>query len=152
MVGLPVDFMSARALYIAGPPRVDLTYMTPFELSETWGDETGTPQNYTIVGGEILFGPYPDKQYSVTMTYQRDLAPLSESNPSNWLLESHPDIYLFGALLHAEFYGWNDERLPLIKPQVDEWIEELNMLGNEKRYGGAPLAPKGPAQVRGVRA
>lgn len=151
MVALPADFMSMRSVYIDTCPRVPLEYMTPSQMSEKWGCEIGTPENYTIIGSDISFGPSPDKQYSVVLIYQKELAALSEENPSNWLLDEHPDIYLFGALAHAEFYGWNDARLPLIKGQMDEWIEQLNMLGNEKRYGGGPIAPSGPTSIRGVR-
>lgn len=151
MVALPADFLSMRMAYIDTCPRVELTYMTPMQLSQEWGCEEGSPQNYTIIGNELVFGPKPDKQYSVVLTYQRDLTSLSEDNPTNWLIEEHPDIYLFGALAHAEFYGWNDQRLPLVKAQMDEWIDQLNMLGNEKRYGNN-LAPSGPARIRGVQA
>lgn len=148
MVALPADFMSMRAVSIG---KRGLTYMTPFQLEEEWGDIEGPPENYTIVGNEIVFGPYPDKQYSVTLTYQRELTPLSDETPTNWLLEEHQDIYLFAALTHAEFYGWNDARLPMIASQVAEWIEQLNILGNERRYGNQ-IAPSGPAHIRGIRA
>jgi len=152
MVALPADFLSVRAIYLDTTPRQDLIYLTPFELNEQWSNETGLPQNYTIIGNELVLGPAPDKQYNIVLTYQRDLTPLSSSNPSNWLLEKHPDIYLFAALSHAEFYGWNDPRAGDIQVQLEQWIEELNMLGIEKRYGGAPLAPRGQVHIRGVQA
>ena len=35
---------------------------------------------------------------------------LSDSNTSNWVLESHPNVYLFGALSHAESFLVNEEK------------------------------------------
>ena len=153
MVALPSDFLSMRAIYIDTSPRVDLVYLSPHALREQWaGVASGIPRNYTIIGNELIFGPEPNQQYTVKMSYRRDLTPLSADNQTNWLLEKHSDIYLFAALAHAEFYGWNDERLPLIKNQLDQWINDLNQHGIHKQTGGAPLAPKGPRSVYGVRA
>ena len=151
MVALPSDFLSIRSIYIDSP-RIELDYLPPHELREKWGSASGTPRNYSIVGNELIFGPEPSQQFTVKMTYRRDLTPLSASNQTNWLLEKHSDIYLFAALAHAEFYGWNDERLPLIKGQLDEWIALLNKQGVEKAAGGTPLAPRLTRSIRGAQA
>ena len=48
------------------------------------------------------------------------LTALSGGNPTNWLLTTHPDAYLFGALCEAEPFIGNDERFPLWKARRDE--------------------------------
>jgi len=63
------------------------------------------------------------------MTYRANLPGLSVSIQSNWLLARRPDLYLYGTLIHAEFYNWNDERLPLIKAAVDEALGAPTQMG-----------------------
>jgi len=43
----------------------------------------------------------------------RDVTALSDTNTTNWLLTSHPDVYLYGSLLEAEPYLKDDERAAL---------------------------------------
>jgi hypothetical protein len=64
---------------------------------------------------------------------------LTGSNTTNWLLTDHPDLYLFGVLMQAEFFGWNDTRLALVKQRVDEILSQINKGGNQRRAGSAPI-------------
>ena len=64
---------------------------------------------------------------------------LSESNTSNWLLEEHPDIYIYGALLEAESFLMNDPRLQVWKMGFEEALKELSKSGKTAQFSGAPL-------------
>lgn len=147
---LPPDFLAMRALWIGDQ---ELSAMTPNALIGAYGSNAGVPVAYTILGG------YPRKvrlaptgSANVTMVYYARLEGVSENNSDNWLLNEHPDIYLYGTLLAAEAYLANDERLPLWKSAYDEAIAELDRSGNRDRYGSAPLVPAAMQQVRGARA
>jgi hypothetical protein len=59
------------------------------------------------------------------------LAKLSDANTSNWLLERHPDVYLYGALLQAAPYLRDDERVALWTPLYGQAIEDM-ILQNER--------------------
>lgn len=136
-IALPTDFMSVRSIFINSDPRTVLLPMSPNSLRAFWSAQgTGLPRNYAILDGAMYFGPAPDTEYTINMTYARDLTPLSQSTSTNWLLEDHPDIYLFGSLVHAELFGWNDGRLPLLKSALDEMIADLNAHGLRKKYSG----------------
>ncbi len=136
-MALPTDFRALRSIHLATDPLMPLSYMSPDVFHTSWAfSTTGKPQNYSIIANEIVLGPSPDDTYSVSLTYMRGLVGLSESNTSNWLLESHADLYLYASLMHAEFFGWNDARLPVIKAFVDEMIAELNAADSSKRFGG----------------
>jgi hypothetical protein len=39
----------------------------------------------------------------------------------------------------AEFRGWNDGRLPMLKAWYDELIEEVNAAGLRARRAGGPI-------------
>lgn len=144
-VPLPIDFDSIRALGIPGYPAMDQLSLADFYAlpnDANGNPTTGQPYKMAIVAGKFAFWPVADKAYSALLTYRANLPALSIATQTNWLLAKHPDLYLFGTLLHAEFYGWNDARLPIIKGEVDEILTEITISGTRKRYGAGPLTMK----------
>jgi len=110
--------------------------LSPDEFQRKWERDTAAqPENYALIAGSLYLGPQPDDDYQITLTYVRTLTGLSDENTTNWLLESHPDLYLYSALIHAEFRGWNDERLPILKAAADEMVAEINTHDRRKRRG-----------------
>ena len=69
------------------------------------------------------------------MTYLRTLTPLSENNTTNWLLEQHPFLYLYAALVLAEERGWNTEQALYYNSRVEGMIAEINIHDARKRRG-----------------
>lgn len=139
-IDLPTDFRQARALYLDTDPRQELECVSLGTLRTKYAVQTtGKPEVYAISGSEIVLGPAPDDEYDLILTYYEEIPPLSTDNETNWVSSKHPSIYLRGILLEAEFYGWNDERLPLIKSAQDEAIDELMEQGKRKQYGTAGL-------------
>jgi len=133
-IPLPTDYKAIRSLHLDdyGP----LTQLSPDDFQTRWADDTeAQPENYAIFGGVIHLGPRPDDTYTVTMTYVRTLTGLDSSNTTNWLLEKHPDLYLHAALMHAEFRGWNDDRLPLLNSAVEGTLAEINDADIRARRG-----------------
>ena len=141
VVDLPTDFLEVRHLYI--DDNYD-TEIVPKALSNfrTSSPFPGVPDSYAVVGDQLFLHPTPSDETSVTLHYYARIPALSASNETNWLVTRHPSIYLRGILLEAEFYGWNDDRLPLIKSAWDEAIGELQVQGRSKRHGGGPLYPR----------
>lgn len=138
-VALPTRFLSMRSFRLLSDPVVKLEYVDPEELAEKKFriDSTGQPCFYTIVGGNFEFLPPPDGTYTASVLFYQGLAGLATTDP-NWLLTSHPDIYLFGALLEAEPYLRNDERIPVWQSRLDRAIAELNLHGSRKQTGATP--------------
>lgn len=133
-MALPYDYKLIRSVHLNdhGP----LGQLSPDDFQKKWADDSaGQPVDYAIMSGELRLGPQPDASYTVTLTYVRKLVGLSAINTTNWLLEDNPDLYLYASLLHAEFRGWNDERLPMIKSLSDEIISEINIADALQRRG-----------------
>lgn len=105
-IGLPAGFGQMRHLALGN---LVLAYVPPALLLPG----SGEPRVYTIYGSQIRLAPTPDAVYRMDAAYQTGVPPLGEATPSNWLLESHPDAYLFGSLAEAEAYVGHDERIPL---------------------------------------
>lgn len=134
---LPTDFLEYHTAYVDSDPRSDLQLVSPGVLRSHWTPaHTGLPCECAIKNGYLLLGPAPDRTYDVILTYSRSLSGLSSSNTTNWLLEDHPDAYLYGAMMVAELYPGNDDRAALLKGAVDQIIADINAEGNRKRFGG----------------
>jgi hypothetical protein len=136
---LPANFGALKSVHDATFGRVE--YVTPSQFADYDATETGDfPVVFTIIGSQVK--TLPASTGAVSITYKLGIPALTASNTTNWLLTRAPDIYLYGTLLQAEFYGWNDERLPLIKSALDEAMEELNVDSERRRHGPAPLSPR----------
>lgn len=131
---LPSDYKGAMSIRIGDKP--PLSQLSADDFQARWAEASeAEPENFSIFGGAIHLGPAPDTTYTVTMTYLRTLTGLSSSSTTNWLLEQHPDLYLYGSLMHAEFRGWNDERLPVISNAVEQIIAEINRYNARRKRG-----------------
>lgn len=111
-VNMPTDWLETITLITTGSPPVVLEYVRVHDLNEVRATQrTGDPIVYTIINDKFQLFPAPTSDTTVEIVYYAKIPVLSDSNTTNWLLTSHPDIYLFGALLQAEPYLKNDERL-----------------------------------------
>lgn len=139
-ISLPEDFWQLTSIWLETDPRVSLEQVSPQELRARYPSQaTGQPAVFAISAGKMKFGPAPDGNYSLALTYIRKIPLLGDDVQSNWLLETHPDIYLYGSLLAAEAFLVNDERIPLWKAALDEALQELIDAGNRQRYSASPL-------------
>lgn len=99
----------------------ELEEVTWEELPEI--DNTGRPKYYAIAD-KIYFECTPGSAYDYTMTYYKalDLA----TDGTNTVLTNHRDLYLYGALIAAEPFLKNDQRLPLWTTMFNAAVKEVN--------------------------
>lgn len=138
---LPSDFVMARSVYLATDPKTVLDALSPQQLRKYYSDSaTGQPQAYAVIGENIVLAPTPDGEYSLVLDYFQQLNGLSDSNTTNWLLDDHPDAYLFGTLCQAQAYLQDDNRLAVWKQAWDEALFEIQKLARRKALPAGPLA------------
>lgn len=149
-VVVPTGFIAARSFYIlSGSTKYNLEYISPANLYKTKGSSTsGLPRVYTLEsdnGTEYFkFAPSPDTSYTGYLQYYKAFNSLSTSNASNYILSSHPGIYLYGSLYHASNF------LGGIEPnQQQQWLgmyqASLERCENNDRtdsYGAAPTVQR----------
>lgn len=123
-VPVPTGFLEARSLMLNTNPRQTVTFESDTNQENLY-KVSGQPQFYEIVGSEFRFSPPPDATYTATLTYYKAITPLATTSP-NWLLTSHPDIYLYGTLLEAAPYLGDDARIGLWQAALKECIGQLN--------------------------
>lgn len=135
-VAVPTDFLGLRSIKI---DNTVLEYLTPSEIADD--ENTGTPTRYTVTDGQFIFRPAPSSG-TVEISYYAAIPALTVSNTTNWLMTRWPDLYLFATCAQAEFYVWNDPRVPLWKARTEEIIEQINQQALSERHGGRRLAAR----------
>jgi len=147
---LPLDFLAMRSIYIEGTPDRPLNEYSPNSIARVYNGSTGTPVGFTVFSGILRLVPPPAGSTTLQMVYFARLTALTDSSPSNWLLDSHADVYLYGTLLCAAAFIDDPARVQQWKAAYDEAIGELIAAGAKARYGSGPLSPNSVRQVSGV--
>ena len=150
---LPTDFLQVRDFFItSGGTKYALKYITPAQMDQIRGSSTtGMPSAYTILGDNFRFAPIPDSAHTGTLNYYAKFAALSDTNTSNYILASHPAIYLYGSLYHAANFlgGVDPQRLQQWQGMYTTAMERLERNDREDQYGNAPLQQRGDVTVAG---
>lgn len=106
---LPTDFLHMRNVQINTQPLIALKYVTPQEADRIRAsDLQGKPQFFSVVANRLELIPVPTETLTVEMVYYSKIPELSDTNTSNWLLERHYDLYLYGALVQGALYLKDD--------------------------------------------
>ena len=139
-LALPTGYIQMRNFQVNTSPLTTLSYVTPEIYDRIWGGSTsGTPKFYTILANEISLGPIPASVQEVEMLFYKNFENLSSVVATNWLITNAPDVYLYGAMMRAEPFIMNDERVPMWKMALDEGISSLQEQDNKDRHSGSAL-------------
>ncbi len=149
-LALPTDFIEAITWRIVGPdPDITGQYVPPDRFFGMQGVSTGgTPRAFTIVGTDAYWAPDPTgvalSTYPYILEYLAQVPPLTDTNSTNWLLDVAPDIYLYGALLEAQPFLLDDERLAIWAKMYEQSVKSLVSADARGRYrpGGVMRAEK----------
>lgn len=151
---LPTGFLQVRDLYIlSGSTKCPLRYATPSQMDQMQGtSNTGLPSVYTILGDTFRFSPKPDASYTGYLNYYKTFDTLSSTNTTNYILSSHPAIYLYGSLFHAANFlgGINPQQVQTWQQMYATAMERLELNDREDQFSGSPLVQRGEDTVRGA--
>jgi hypothetical protein len=148
---LPTGYLQVRDMYIlSGNTKYPLTYQTPSQMDSTVGTSTtGRPSSYTILGDTFRFSPKPDDSYTAYLNYYKAFDALSDTNTTNYILSTHPAIYLYGALFHAANFlgGINPQQVQTWQQMYATTMERLELNDREDQVSGSPLQIRGENTV-----
>ena len=148
---LPTGFLQVRDIYILnGNTKVPLTYTTPSQMDSTVGTSTtGLPKSFTILGDTFRFSPKPDASYTAFINYYKSFDALSDTTTTNYILQTHPAIYLYGALFHAANFlgGINPQQVQTWQQMFATAMERLELNDREDQVSGSPLQIRGENTV-----
>lgn len=134
---LPADFGELVGVTV-GTGR--LRQVSAAEMAAIDSSITGTPIVFAIADGSIALAPV-NATANIQLLYRKRVPPLTSGSPTNWLMDTAPDVYLYGCLSAAAQFTVDDERAPLWNQLFENAIEELRADGERRRWGAAPLAP-----------
>ena len=144
---LPTGFLQVRDIYIlSGSTKYPLRYMTPPQMDQVKGtSQTGIPLSYTILGDTFRFMPKPDSNYTAYINYYKSFDALSDTTTTNYILTSHPSIYLYGSLFHAANFlgGINPQQVQTWSQMYQTAMERLELNDREDQFSGSPLQMRG---------
>ena len=141
---LPSDFLEPIRFHLEErSTRLELISLDDMlEFRQNTNDASGTPRNYAISGGAIEVYPTPDTTYNGELLYYASIAKLSGSTASNWILASHPDVYLYGALLQSAPYLKDDARMQIWSMLYAGAVSSINSQSKKAKSGGSGLRIK----------
>jgi hypothetical protein len=145
---LPSGYLQMIDFTLTTNPITTLSYVTPENMNRMWaGSQSGLPQAYTIFSDNssgtpvpsVKLGPAPDSAYTYSMMFYKKIAALTPANTTEAMLTDNPDIYLYGALLEAEPFLMNDERVQLWATAYQQAITDLQEQDNKDRHSGSAM-------------
>lgn len=144
---LPSDFLAVRSVVFEGQER-ELRAMSPRALADQYGATSGVPVAYAIEGRTIRIAPVGG--VTLRLLYFAEIPKLSGSISSNWVLRSHPDLYVAGAMLHLSIRERDRDGVAMFGDAFNAVLQSMKRIEIEGR--SSSMVPYGLPQVRGVRA
>lgn len=137
---LPAGFLKFLSVNVDGEREHPLQRVTEYELDEIRDCQpSGTPRAYCVIGTDLEIAPVPSEAMDLEIAYQARIPALSVSAPTNWLLTSHPDIYLYATLMQTAPYLHEDERVAVWRGLYDGLCNDFERAEANKRYSASPL-------------
>lgn len=134
---LPADFLQYRAI---GDGLRNVNQVSPSFVSDVYGGGT-SDATFSIIGGKLYSRSLGHP--NLTMVYYAKIPPLSDANPTNWLLAKAPQLYLYGSLLEAMPFGMDDQRMTTWGTLFDRALSDLIKADQLSRYGTANIRVRG---------
>jgi hypothetical protein len=138
---LPADWLETiRITMDANPIRV-LTQISLDDLTHyrtATDNTTDAPVYFAHTGTDIELFPTPSTSYTSEITYFAKIPALVADGDTNWLLTNHPDLYLYGSLMHTAPYLKDDARLAVWAGLLAQGLTEIEEENTAARFG-SPL-------------
>ena len=134
-ISLPSDCRSVKSLknvVTTTSYMPALEYVGPEEFENfKVAQITGQPvRYYTIIGNYVPMLPAPQDGTAFNLSYWQTIPALSDTNTSNWLLVKSPELYLYGSILQAVVFGFEDERVPLLQAAKQKIMDDMDLEGS----------------------
>lgn len=131
-LAMPSDCLSIRNIQLNTSPVRELVYVTPMEMDRL-ADNGTVLSRYTIVGDEIQLNATSSN--SLEIAYYAKVPPLSDSNTTNWLIDTYPDVYLYGCLAEAFKYTGNDAQAAKYEGLYQQTVQNIIAMDKKRRAG-----------------
>jgi len=142
-ITLPSDWLEAKNVQFNADTagvRV-LKYITLQEADKIRATGvTGNARYYSIHGNTLELVPPVSEGKEIELTYYARIPALERADDTNWLLDTWPDLYLYGSLLKgAEFLVDDDRAMNIWQPAYSKIFEEARLQDARAETSGSAL-------------
>lgn len=132
--------VEALALFLERTGRTEWPLARKTDGTFPYRDEQGEPSIWTIDGENIDFDRKLDQSYTFRFRIRQKFA-LSDSQPTNWLLTNHPDVYLAAVLIWGGIFTRNTPYAATHKAVLDRGIPSVRNIIAQKNRASLSLDP-----------
>lgn len=134
---LPTGFKGfRRAPRVNGDPSWRLILASPSQIDDECDpNSTDSPRLFCIEGNELRLGPIPSGSITLNMTYFGKPTAITDTT-SNFLMDDHPDLYLYGCLKHSAPFIGEDGRMPMWEADYEKSISRIAAADRRKKWSG----------------
>jgi len=144
LAAVPSDYLRLKNAYLSGilaPPLVRVSLEQLYARYPRSGT-LSQPQYIARDGSNFVFGPVPSGSYTIVGTYYAKpvlLRNFASDAAAHWMIVNAPDLLLYGALLEAEPFLKNDQRLVLWKSAYDMAVDTYRRMQAEEDQSGSAI-------------
>ncbi len=95
------------------------------------------PYSYNISGSTLTIANGANRAFAVT--YYERLPPLNDANPTNWLIETAPDVYFYACLAQGCSFEQDWQNGAIYEGKAQQALAELNLQNTVAQYGRTGL-------------
>lgn len=139
VIAVPTDYLDLKSAYLNASPTTPLerTSVENLYVNYPRAGTSGKPLYIAREGSNFVFGPYPDSNYNIKGIYYYRPAALSGTNTSNFLTTDYPSLLLFGSLVQAKGFLFDDPRIPIWDGLFRQAMAETQLAGRREKMSGS---------------
>ena len=104
VVFLPTDLNVIQRLVVYKSQTEHSVLIQAPASAESKTNTVGFPKSYNLLDQSMILYPTPDAAYRYILYYIPTVRPLTDSQPTNWLIERAPNVYLYACLKEAAVF------------------------------------------------
>ncbi len=136
---LPSRCREIKAVKLNGTYEKELRNVPLAALTVQYANaDAATPDVFAIRGSNLVLFPTPSENGTLSVTCTIAPEALSASNTSNTVLSNYPDLYFYGALVHAFRFMRNQERMVESAQAFEIAMAEANKESKKLKSSGTP--------------
>lgn len=139
LCAIPSDFMAAKYLYVDGTPVRNLAPSSASQILARYPTRSSDskPYYFAVDGSNLIFGPFPDSDYTVKGTYYARQTSIISAVTT--FFTNNPDLYLWASLAELEPFMKNDKRIGIWTAKRDQTLQNINDENKAAEFSGGPL-------------
>lgn len=123
-----------------------MRYVSRFEMNERRYSSNldsdglaGNPEMYRHSEGNFELYPTPASATTLEIEYLQKIPALSGSNTTNWVIDSNPDVYLYGSAIHSAPFLHDDVRISTWAQLYSAAVARVNLEGKQAEHSGGKM-------------